>query len=125
MMGRVHVRSFSLSRRDQCVFPAGSQFYQLLPSARLLVEPESVVAPVSSDVTLKCRFLNGSVTWFHNGKSVVESDGYHILETGDLFIRNFEEKTKNGTYYCQVSVPHVGVVRSRTAKLQLKCKNDP
>jgi hypothetical protein len=43
-----------------------------------------------------------------------------LLDTGDLFIKEFEPGTQEGRYYCEVSVPDGGTVRSRTAVLQRK-----
>ena len=76
--------------------------------------------PRGVNVTLKCRSSGGSVrpTWYCNGTLIRERDGYELLETGDLFIKKFQAGTHEGRYYCKVSVPHDGTVRSRTAVLQ-------
>lgn len=70
-----------------------------------------------SAVTLHCLSENGSVRWFHNGRIVGVTDRHKILANGSFLILSVEEDDI-GDYYCQVGNPYVGVIRSRTVKLE-------
>lgn len=89
---------------------------QLESSPRILIEPPSRVVWKDTTVTLPCKSENGSVEWFRNRKSVDVKDGFQILSNGSLV--TVEREFAVGDYYCQVSNPQVGVIRSRTTKIE-------
>ena len=103
-------------------FAVDAQYNQILPGPRIKAEPKSLLVLSHMAATLQCFSESGSITWFHNGKSVDIVDGYKILANGSLIILSVDE-IDVGDYYCEVNTLYVGVIRSQTVNLMIEGKS--
>lgn len=98
------------------------------PDFRFLEEPSDMVAIKDSPAMLNCSATGDpepTIEWKREG-SLLQLDGdprRSILSNGSLFLRSVHhtrtERPDEGVYQCLATIPNVGTILSRSAKLQV------
>ncbi|CAN7980888.1 unnamed protein product, partial [Ixodes pacificus] len=98
------------------------------PDFRFLEEPSDMVAIKDSPAMLNCSAAGDpepTIEWKREG-SLLQLDGdprRSILSNGSLFLRSVHhtrtERPDEGVYQCLATIPNVGTILSRSAKLQV------
>lgn len=98
------------------------------PEFKFLEEPMDTVAIKDSPAMLNCSAVGDpkpTITWKREGSplQLVGDPRRSILSNGSLFLRSVHhtrmERPDEGLYQCVATIPNVGTILSRSAKLQV------
>lgn len=94
---------------------------------QFLEAPSGALLAPDSNHTLKCNVSSSSpvtITWFKDGVEVT-LDGDHLATRSngmELIITEVNQRTDEGTYFCEVSNVLLGSLRSLGVMLRVACK---